>query len=154
MKEKIGKLKITGQVFIWKYLDNSSNYPGWNFTADNAACKELAHLFDMMSESEWPLRKTIQTSAPMETELTVPNNQNGNAKWLTKSAITFCIKPALPEYYLSINEMPDSIEINLGRQMLHKLKEAIVSIASGNGDFSISDETRKFILTFWWNLRK
>jgi hypothetical protein len=70
--------------------------------------------------------KTVPTSPPIETELAVPNNRNGNAKWLTKPDITFCIKPGLSAHYLSINEMPDSIEINLGRQMLHKLKEAIV----------------------------
>ena len=154
MKEKIGKLKISGQVFIWKYLDNSRNYPGWNLTADKKACKELSHLFDMMSESEWSLCKTVTTSKPMETELAVPNNQNGNAKWLTKTAITFCIKPTQSENYLSITEMSDSVEIDLGRQMLHKLKEAIMSISSGNGDFSISDENQTYILTFWWNLRK
>jgi hypothetical protein len=154
MKEKIAKLKISGQVFIWKYSDNTGNYPGWNLTVDKLASEELSNLFDMMSKCEWSTSKTVRTSKPMETEIAVPNNQNGNAKWSTRPAIIFCTKSNLSPHHWIISEMPDSLEINFGKQKLQKLKEAIISIPNGNGDFSISDENQTNILTFWWNLRK
>jgi len=154
MKEKIAKLKIIGRVFIWKYSDNIGNYPDWNLSVDKLASKELSNLLDMMNECEWSTNKTISTSKPTESEIAVPNNQNGNAKWLTKPAIIFCTKSSFSPHHWVINEMPDSIEINFGKQKLQRLKEAIISIPSGNGDFSIADENQKNILTFWWNSRK
>jgi len=154
MKEKIEKHKISGQVFIWKYSGNTRNYSGWNFTVDKLACQELSSLFDMMNDCEWSTSKTVQTSKPMQTEIAVPNNQNrSNTKWLTKPAIVFCVNFNLPAYHWSINETPDSLQINFGKQMLQKLKEAIIKMSNGNGDFSLSDENQENILTFWWNLR-
>ena len=154
MKEKIAKLKLSGQVFIWKYLDNSRNYPDWNLTLDKIASKELSNLLDMMNQCDWGVSKSFKTSKPTETELLVPNNQNGHAKWITKDFITFCSNNNIASDYWKIKESSNSLELNFGKEMLMKLKEAITNIPLGKGDISISDKNENNILTFWWNLQK
>jgi len=79
----------------------------------------------------------------METEIAVPNNQNGNAKWSTKSTIVFCRKSDLSPHHWVINEMPDSLEINFGKQKLLKLQEAIISIPNGNGAFQYQTNIKR-----------
>jgi hypothetical protein len=83
MKEKIEKQKFDGNVYAWKYLENSRNYPGWNFTVDKTGSGSLLELLDLMKRCEWSSKKEIQTSTPTERQISVPNNQNGNAKWKT-----------------------------------------------------------------------
>ena len=81
MKDKIEKLNIIGKVYTWKYLDNSKNYPGWNFTIDEKASNSLFDLFTLMKQCEWSSKKEIKTSIPTENQIKIPNNKNGSSKW-------------------------------------------------------------------------
>ena len=149
MKEKIEKLKISGGVYIWKYADNDRNYPGWNITVDNLASQELSILFDMMAQCEWSTIKRIQTSRPTDNELSVPNNRHGKARWTTKSKISFSIKTNNTPDYWTTNEMTDELEICFGKEKLKELRDAIINIPNGKGDFAIGDKNDENILYFW-----
>ena len=81
MKEQINKLKINGNIYFWKYLENSRNYPGWNFTVNKIGGENLLELIRLMRTCEWSSKKSIQITEPSQKQLKVPNNSNGKAKW-------------------------------------------------------------------------
>jgi hypothetical protein len=121
---------------------------------DLTASKELARLFELMGQCEWSTSKMSKTSTPTVNELSVPFNRNGIANWTTKSKITFSLKRNENRTHWLMIENREELEISFGEEKLKKLKEAVVDIANGKGDFSISDETEENILTFWWRWKK
>jgi len=151
-KEKIEKLKISGRVYIWKYTDNERNYPGWNLTVDNLASEELLVLFDMMGQCEWSTNKKLLTTRPTDKEIITPNNRNGNAKWTTKSKIIFSLKTNTTPDYWATTETADELKISFGKEKLMGLRDAIIDIPKGKGDYSIADKDDNNILTFWWRV--
>lgn len=152
MKGKIEKLKISGGVYIWKYTDNDRNYPGWNMTVDNSASQELSLLLDLMEKCEWTTNKKVLTTRPTDREIGAPNNRNGIAKWTTKSTIIFSLQTnKTPDYWMT-TETADELEISFGKEKLQGLKDAIINIPKGKGDYSIADKDDSNILTFWWRV--
>jgi 3'-phosphoadenosine 5'-phosphosulfate sulfotransferase len=154
MKAQIEKYKINGKVYCWKYKDNERNYSGWNFTVDLKASRNLSELLDLMSLCEWSSKKKIQIEMPTSSQLTVPNNQGGRAKWKTSSKITLNSKKTEPENHWKIREMGDEIEIQFGKAKLTEFQNAIKEIPNGKSDYAIADQDDENILHFWWNLEK
>ena len=154
MKEEIEKYKVHGKVYVWSYKDNIRNYPGWNFTVDLKASESLSELLNLMSGCEWSTKTKITTELPTQSQLNVPNNQNGIAKWKSEPNLTFNYKTSESENHWMIKELDNGIEIQFGKAKLTELQNAINGIPKGNGDFAISDENEESILYFWWNLEK
>ena len=154
MKAQIEKYKISGKVYCWKYKENERNYPGWNFTVDVKASRSLSQLLDLMSLCEWSSKKKIQIEMPTGSQLTVPNNQGGRARWKTISKMTLNCKKTEPENHWAITELGEEIEIQFGKSKLTELQNAIKEIPNGKGDYAIADEDDESILYFWWNLDK
>lgn len=154
MKALIKKYKINGKVYCWKYKENELNYPGWNFTLDLIASQNLSELLDMMSLCEWSSKKKIVIEIPTDSQLTVPNNQGGRAKWKTISKMTLNCKKTELENHWAITEFGEEIEIQFGKSKLTELQNAIKEVANGRGDYAIADEDDENILNFWWNLDK
>ena len=152
MKEKIEKQKINGKVYVWKYLENSRNYPGWNFTVDKIGSGSLLELLDLMKRCEWSSRKEIQISNPKENQLKVPNNQNGSAKWKTVSKLILSSKRNAEKELWKVIVKETEIEIEFGENKLIEFEKAISGIPKGIGDFAISSDSEEDILYLWWNV--
>lgn len=156
VKEKIAKQNINGNIYAWKYLENSRNYPGWNFTADKNGCESLLELLDLMKLCEWSSKKEIITSIPTEKQIKVPNNQRGLAKWKSISKLILSSKKGIEKNHWKIIEDENEIEIQFGEDKLVELEKAIIGIPNGEGDFAISnspyDDDNIFYI--WWNLEK
>ena len=151
MKEKIEKHNINGKVYAWKYLENSRNYPGWNFTVDRKASENLSELLKLMQQCDWSSKKEIQTSMPTEYQIKVPNNQNGIAKWKATSKLIFNSKKVEDKNYWKVIEKENEIEIQFGENKLAEFEKAINGIPKGEGDFAISSNSEEDILYLWWN---
>ena len=154
MKESINKYKVHGKVYAWTYKDNNRNYPSWNFTVDSRGSESLCQLLNLMISCEWSIKKKIALELPTKMQLNVPNNQNGIAKWKSKPNLILNYNTSESENYWLINEFDNEIEIQLGKEKLTELQNAINGISKGIGDFAISDENDENILYFWWNLEK
>ncbi len=154
MKAQIEKYKITGKVYAWTYKDNLRNYPGWNFTVDLKASESLSTLLNLMNDCEWSSKKTISTELPTESQLKVPNNQNGDASWKSKPNLTFNCKTSESGNYWKVIELDNGIEIQFGKAKLTELISAIIEIPKGKGDFTITDQNDMNVIYFWWNLDK
>jgi hypothetical protein len=151
MKDKIEKLNIIGKVYTWKYLDNSKNYPGWNFTIDEKASNSLFDLFTLMKQCEWSSKKEIKTSIPTESQIKIPNNQNGSSKWKATSKLILHFKKNIEKEYWQVIERESEIEIKFGENKLIEFEKAITGITKRNGDFAIFNDSGDSILYFWWN---
>lgn len=151
MKDRIEKLNITGKVYAWKYLENSRNYPGWNFTVDKRASESLFELLNLMEQCEFSSKKEIQITIPTENQIKVPNNQNGSAKWITASKLILKLIKKTEKGHWEIIEKETEIEIQFGENKLVEFGKAITGIPKGNGDFAISSDSGESILCFWWN---
>lgn len=151
MKDKIEKHKINGKVYTWKYLENSKNYSGWNFTVDETAGGNLVELLNLMKQCEWSSRKEIQISKPTENQIKVPNNQNGSAKWKTVSKLILTSKKTAEKEFWQIIEKESEIEIQFGKNKLIDFEKAICGIPKGIGDFAITSDSEDNILYLWWN---
>jgi len=154
MKALIEKFKVNGKVYIWKYIENQRNYPGWNLTVDLKASKNLSELLDLMTASDWPSKKIISTELPTETQLKIPNNNIGLAKWKSKPKLTLNYKKGESENHWLITETDNGVEIQFGKTKLVDLKNTINGIPKGEGDYAISDLDDNNILYFWWNSEK
>src|SRR5687768_2685000 len=154
MKGKIEKLPVSGHIYIWKYIDNERNYPGWNITMDDLANQGVINLLDLMDQCEWSTNKTITTSQPTSREIDVANNRQGHSRWIARPKITFSLVTKKPANHWLTTETSDELEISFGREKLRELREAIVQIPNAKGDYSIADEYDESIVTFWWRLRK
>lgn len=152
MKEKIEKQNIAGKVYAWKYLQNSRNYPGWNFTVDKIASGSLLELLDLMKHCEWSSRKEIVISNPTENQIKVANNQNGSAKWKTVSRLILSSKKNIEKELWKVIEKETEIEIQFGENKLIEFEKAISGIPKGIGDFAITSDSEENILYLWWNI--
>jgi hypothetical protein len=153
---QIGKWKQRGKIYLWQYIDNIKNYPGWNFAADEKACMSLINLIDLMKTATWPSSIILNISAPTPKILKVPNNKGGNARW--KTVGTFKLKypkdQVDPDCWLfSLDSTKHQIQLTLGRSWLEALQQGIVDINKGKGDFSINPtlgNNQDEPLWFWW----
>lgn len=153
MKEQINKLKVKGKIYIWKYLENSRNYPGWNITTDKIGGESLLELIDLMITCKWSSKKTFQTIEPNKNQLNVPNNKNGKAEWKSVQNLTLNLKKEIEPDFWEIIDKGNEIEISLGNNSLLKLEKAIKRILNNDGDFAIySSNDDENVLYFWWNL--
>lgn len=149
MKEQINKLKINGNIYFWKYLENSRNYPGWNFTVNKIGGENLLELIRLMRTCEWSSKKSIQITEPSQKQLKVPNNSNGKAKWKTFKILTLNHRKDFEKEYWKIIENPEEVEIIFGEEKLIKFESFLSRILNNDGDFSISDNDEENILYFW-----
>ncbi len=152
MKEKLSEYKVVGKIYVWNYLENYSNYPGWNLTLDMQASISLIRVLNLMLECDWLNRKSILLEKPTQLQLSVPNNRNGLAKWKSKNKLILNYKKLENENYWRIKETEKEIHIDFGESKLKEFKNAITRISKGMNDFPICDEKRKHILYFWCNM--
>lgn len=152
MKEQINKLKITGKIYLWKYLENSKNYPGWNITVDKTGGDNLLELINLMKTCEWSSKKSIQIFKPNQEQLNVPNNKNGKAEWKSTQNLILNLKKEVEPDFWEVIDKGNDIEILLGNNSLLKLENSIKRILNNEGDFAISSNDDENILYFWWNL--
>ncbi|GGK89638.1 hypothetical protein ACD591_21165 [Rufibacter glacialis] len=149
MKEEIQKFKVSGKVFIWKNKDNQRNYPGWNLTADKAACQTLISLLDLMDRCEWSTKKILTTEEPTQAQLKVPNNQNGQAGWKTTHQLTLNSRKNVSDDFWAVIENSGELEIQFGKDKLKQLTTAMTEFLIGKGDFAITDSKEENILYIW-----
>src|SRR5438105_1048742 len=74
--------KQRGLVFLWRYLENERNYPGWHFTADDLGATSFCELLRAMGSFAVPSHRTLVVTPPTTSVLAVPNNRNGAAPWV------------------------------------------------------------------------
>jgi len=147
--ENVNKWKQHGQVYFWRYVENTRNYPGWHLTADKTFCDGFADLTDRMLNAPYNSQKSLTVALPTKEVLRVPNNHGGLAGWKApKLLILKHQKDNVSKYYSLLEEIENTVILGLSRRNLEELKECVSEIPHGKGDYSI--EIGDTVLWFWW----
>lgn len=141
-----GTWKPSGSVSLWRYTENTRNYPGWHLTADAAGCDSLLDLLDALATEPGGYR-TIPLRAPDEAQLGVPNNRRSPHIAATKLQLTLSDAPA--DWRFPSDHDPASLTI--GNDWLAPLRKGLLDITQGRGDYRIgNDDSGSLKLWFWW----
>ena len=146
MDRTIEKFQFSGSLYIWKYVDDQSHYPGWNITGDNDGCDSLIELLEIMDKSDYPSRKSIKTVPVTANQVKVANGGRYKA---TESLKLDYKRYGQIEWKTS--ETKDGLLIEFNKDKIKELKTSIQKIKKGNGDFAVSDSLDDNVLYFWWN---
>ena len=136
--ETVEQWKQNGALYLWRYLENTRNYPGWHLSADDLCCKSFVDLTEKMLTARWSSQKTFSVTPPDSKVLRVPNNRGGKARW--KSAESLLLKypkNKVDAAYFSLEEVEGNVIISVGTQQLRMLGDCILGISQGKGDYSI-----------------
>ena len=73
--------KQSGTIYLWRYIENQRNYPGWHLALDSPAQRSIDLLVQaLLSHGGSPLR-TLLITPPTHRVLKIPNNRGGAATW-------------------------------------------------------------------------
>jgi hypothetical protein len=146
--ENVNKWTQQGHIYLWQYVENTRNYPGWHLTADEIFCNSFADLIERMVTAKYSCQKSLNVTSPTREILNVPNNKGGQAKWKSpKLLILKHQKNNIPDDYFSLEESEGMVIISAGRQKLESLKECVLKIIPRDNDYSV--EIGNTQLWFW-----
>ncbi len=148
----VERWKQEGHFYLWKYEENTRNYPGWHMNSDNEGCRSLAELIDRMLKAQWSSQKLLNVTLPTARVLCVPNNRGGEARWKAPQFLVLkYAKGKVEDDHFIFEKQENGIVLSVGRQMLEQIREGIVGILQGKGDYAIGDRDNG--LWFWWQVR-
>jgi len=130
-----------GNVAMWRNRDSPDSR--WNFSADQSGCESLENLFGLMQTAKWPSKSSIVLTSPTVTA----NGGGDNLRFAETVNLTFPAGRVPDDHWqLTHDEQPT---ITLGHQRLAEFRAAVVDIGSGNGDYTIGNETDR-LWVWWW----
>ena len=140
--------KQAGRISLWRYTANERNYPGWHLNADRSGCASLLALLHELAEGP-EMQRIVHISAPDSAQLSVPNNQGGQAPWLSPPKLRMSCSRDPHAWVFPPDLEPASLTV--GTDWLEPLRQGIAGIPDGRGDFSIgNDKNGSLRLWFWW----
>jgi hypothetical protein len=138
--------KQDGNVYLWRFKDDSRKFSGWHMTADGDGSRSLNSLLDIFLQSDIDARRTVRLTMPTEKELRVPN-YNKKADPAEKLLLEFVAKEN-SLWSLSCEDKKTTLRV--GRTNLLNLRNGIEDIEKGKGDYCIGEKGQE--LWFWWKI--
>ncbi len=141
--------KLSGRVSLWRYTENDRNYPGWNINADLTGCESLLELLDALI-SDGQGSRSIHLTPPTPAQLQVPANQGGTAAWVAPAKLRVSLSDVASDWRFPQDQNPASLMF--GSEWVAPLREGLVGMSAGRGDFSIGKTSIDSLgLWFWWS---
>lgn len=137
----------SGRVSLWRYTENTRNYPGWHLRADAAGGDSLLTLIDTLV-GDPSFVHDVKITAPTKADLRVPNNGDGQAAWIAPAGLRIVLSPLPGEW--SFPASADPAVLTLGMDWLAPLREGIAGMRVGRGDYAIGTRRSGEQLWFWW----
>lgn len=85
-----------GTVYVWRYLENVRNYPGWNIALDKSSQDGLKQLCLAFAGQTDYCYRTIPITRPTKQILQVPNNKSGHAQFSSPAKLRLEYDPSSP----------------------------------------------------------
>ena len=118
--------KQRGQIYFWRYTENSRNFPGWHLVVDSAASESLASLVASLTKAQEPIHRTLQVSRPTKDVLCIPNNKDGLARFSAPTKLVICFDPTDADSW-TLDCVSDVLEWRLGSNSMTELESALAS---------------------------
>jgi hypothetical protein len=151
---QVARWKQSGCVYCWRFVDNASNYPGWNVTADRDGCNSMLHLFNLMASAMHPSSQCVRLTRPSPGIAAGPGNRGGQARWSSGASeleIKFR-KNHVPPSHWSLERQGDSLVLIVGQDKLEELRRGFEDIMNGEGDWGIGPDDDDLQLVYFWPL--
>lgn len=122
------------KVCIWRYLENDRNFPGYHISVDSEGAEVIAR--DLRDPDREQV--SFQLLSPTSTELAVPNNMGGDARF--ESYATLSVK-AIPvsnksrKHFAVYSHFP-VLNIEASRDQLRTFAKHIQRSVKGYFDYS------------------
>ncbi len=156
----VKRWRQSGKVYLWRYRDNSRNYPGWNMTTDVAGCSSLLELLDLIDAARWSCTAAIRVSRPTPEILNMVGNMAGAARWSSRGTFVLRVpKGKVTEDHWDVRVDARTVTLTLGVARLPEFRQAVIDLQQGEGDFGLGppDESDlhdaafdRQCLSFWW----
>ncbi len=130
--ENVDKWKQEGRLYLWRYTENTRNYPGWHLTADDACCHSLADLIERMLSARWSSQKPLVLTPPTKEVLRVPNNRGGEARWKSPAGLILKYpKGKVGDEHIALETNIDTIILSVGKLKLELLRRVCAKSSEG-----------------------
>jgi len=143
--QRVNKWVQRGCIYLWRHAGNPRNYCGWHMTADDAGCRSLLDLLDIIRDAQYAAKRTIQLTRPSEHELT--SGCSAPPRPATRWELSHS-KPSMAPAHWCLSVEGTRVMLELGAERLEELWEGIQGIPNGSGDYCIGDDGQE--LWFWW----
>lgn len=146
MDESIKCWNQKGRLALW--MIPRSRDESWNFTADSLGATSLLELIALMESATFPAWRTLKVTKPNFTP-----DHGGLRKIRVAESLRLVYDRSEFEgdrFRLSEPE-PKKLKLELGADWLPALRDAIVDIERGGGDYSIGNRKKgSDRLWVWW----
>lgn len=141
-----------GLLYVWTYLENRRNFPGWHLTADDAACARLSRTIQGLSAGSLSEPQVFPVWPVTPAVLAVPNNGRAKARSATELRVALAQEPR----HFSLEERDGVLTIKAGSERLEELRKNLIGIIQKRGDHSMFPDGKRILhdqsLWFWWLL--
>ena len=132
------------KICIWRYTDNTRNYPGYHLSADAEGCLVLRDRLSKIRDCE-----AFTLTAPDTAVLSVPNNQGGRARYFGGRKLQVHTASSLAPNTFRWEEQDTTFILTCSRDQIARLLAGVADIEKGEGDYSIRGDDDQ-ALWFWW----
>jgi hypothetical protein len=144
----------SGRLYLWRYGQNTKNYPGWNLAADETGWQSIADLLERMAESTRDSRREISVSRPTALALSVPNNPVGSKELESKQSLILNVqRNEVADQHWKLESSASRVILELGTAQLGVLHAAVLAVQRTGGDFAIGPDDKatwkESSLWFW-----
>jgi hypothetical protein len=132
------------KICIWRYEDNTRNYPGYHLSADAEGCRALRERLGQIRDCE-----TFTLTAPDTAVLSVPNNQGGRARCFAGRKLQVHTASSLAPNTFRWEEQDTTFILTYSREQISRLLAGVADIEKVEGDCSMRGDGDQ-ALWFWW----
>ena len=135
-----------GVVYLWK--NKHPRMHEWAIMADDRACDSILDLLARMENAQWPSKRTLFVAKP-----TRPPDHGGDYKYrgATEWTIVYRKGTVSNDHWL-LEERGQGILLSVGLSRLRELRDAMIDMKRGGGDYSIGDDETP--LWIWWYIQQ
>jgi len=130
MNEAVKRWRHAGRVWLWRYKREKPQE--WHLSADREACAALLELIDLLASSEFSGSATVPLS-----QLPIPVATPEFDPRPAKSLEIHYAPMKLPDAHWAIIAEAGNVRLDVGRDALKSLREAVSNIAVGQGDYAL-----------------
>jgi hypothetical protein len=141
---RVERWKQSGNLYLWRYADNTKNYPGWNLAAEETGWKSLFDLLGRIAASPLACRREISVIKPTARILAVPNNPAGSEGIESAQRLILEVpRGTVGDRQWRLESNQKRVVLEVGPSKLAELHGAVGSMPSTGGDFAIGPDAQR-----------
>ncbi|MDO5653554.1 MAG: hypothetical protein Q4G39_05565 [Brachymonas sp.] len=137
-----------GSISLWRYAENTSNYPGWNISADSTGADSLIELLHCLKSDGTGATRTVLLTPPDSSLLAIPNNKGGKAKYIAAEKLRLLVSDNTSTWYFPSEA--SLVPLTFGSDWFDALEQGLARIKPHQGDYSIGSSSEDQLQLWFW----